>query len=115
MSQDTAPRYADFITKLPLADLPFAGVRANLLAAPLGQVAFFTLPAGMSVPAHSHGAQWGIVVAGGIELTIGGVKGIYRQGDSYHVGDGVVHSVVVLEDCLAIDVFADPDRYRPKP
>lgn len=114
MSQTEAPRYADFIHKLPLADLPFDGVKANLLAGPLGQVAFFTLPAGMSVPAHSHGAQWGIVVAGSIELTIGGHKGVYRQGDSYHVGAGVVHSVVVLEDCLAIDVFADPGRYQTK-
>ncbi len=106
--------YPDFIKALPRADIPMPGVTAHLLAAPQGQAVFFELPAGSSVPPHSHGAQWGIVVSGELELTIGGETKIYTAGDSYYVGEGVEHSATVLTDCRAIDVFADPNRYAPK-
>ena len=84
--------YPEFIKSLPKADTPMAGVTAHLLAAPTGQVVFFELPAGASVPPHSHGAQWGIVVSGEVELTIGGETKRYKPGDSYFIGDGVEHS-----------------------
>lgn len=107
-------QYADFIARLPKADIPMAGVDAAHLAGSHGQVVFFTLPAGTSVPPHSHGEQWGIVVEGEVDLTIDGVQRTYRRGDAYYISDGVVHSAVVREGCLAIDVFADPQRYRAK-
>lgn len=110
----TPQDFADFITRLPQADIPMAGVTAYLLAAKEGQAVFFKLPAGAAVPPHSHGAQWGIVVQGEIELTIGGVQRTYRKGDDYTIGDGVVHSAVVKTDSLVIDVFADAGRYRAK-
>ncbi len=114
MSDDTAIAYADFIRALPQADLPMAGINAFLLAGEKGQAVFFELPAGASVPPHSHGAQWGIVVAGEVDLTIDGQKRTYRRGDSYFIGDGVVHSAEVHAPCLAIDIFCDPNRYRPR-
>lgn len=113
MSRPPRATYGDFIRRLPRADLPMAGVVGYLLAGEHGQAVFFELPAGASVPPHSHGPQWGIVVDGEIELTIGGQTGIYRRGDAYAIGDGEVHSVRVLTPCLAIDVFADPNRYSP--
>jgi quercetin dioxygenase-like cupin family protein len=113
MSPDSP--YADFIQALPQADLPMAGITASLLAGPHGQAVFFELPAGTVVPPHSHGAQWGIIVKGELELTIAGVKHTFRQGDSYFVGHGVEHSAVIDKPCWAIDIFADPRRYSPKP
>jgi quercetin dioxygenase-like cupin family protein len=110
----TPNAYADFIARLPKADIPMAGVNAALLTGAQGQVVFFTLPAGASVPPHSHGEQWGIVVEGEVDLTIDGVERTYGRGDAYYIGDGVVHSAVVKNGCLAIDVFADPQRYRAK-
>lgn len=117
MSQDDqslASPYADFVRALPEADLPMPGIFANLLAGPHGQAVFFALPAGTVVPPHSHGAQWGIIVKGELDLTIAGVRRTYRQGDSYFIGEGVEHSAVIDQPCWAIDVFADPRRYRAK-
>ncbi len=112
MSQRTP--YADFIRALPQANLPMPGITAFLLAAPQGQAVFFELPAGTSVPPHSHGAQWGIVVRGAIDLTIAGETRTCRAGDSYFIGEGVEHSATLKEPCWAIDIFADPKRYQPK-
>jgi quercetin dioxygenase-like cupin family protein len=112
MSQ-TEP-FADFIKALPQADIPMEGPLAYLLTGGPCQVVFFDLPAGSEVPPHSHGAQWGIVVDGELELTIGGQNKTYRQGDSYFIGDGVVHSGKIESRCQVIDVFADADRYQPK-
>ncbi len=106
--------YADFIQALPQADLPLAGASANLLSGAQAQMVFFELPAGASVPPHSHGAQWGLVVQGRVEMTMAGETRVYAPGECYFIGDGVEHSARVLEDCWAIDVFADPARYRAK-
>ncbi len=112
MSQN--PPYADFIQSLPQADIPMKGPLAYLLTGGPCQVVFYDLPAGSEVPPHSHGAQWGIIVDGEIELTIDGETKTYRKGDAYFIGDGVVHSGKVKDRCRAIDVFADPDRYQPR-
>lgn len=106
--------YADFIKALPQADIPMEGPLAYLVTGGPCQVVFFDLPAGSEVPPHSHGPQWGIIVEGELEFTIGGETKTYRQGDSYFIGDGVVHSVKLKERCRAIDVFADPNRYQPR-
>lgn len=107
--------YPDFIKALPQADIPMKGPLAYLLTGGPCQVVFFDLPAGAEVPPHSHGAQWGIIVDGEIELTIGGETKTYRKGDAYFIGDGVVHSGKTKNRCRAIDVFADADRYQPRP
>lgn len=112
MSNDIA--YADFIRALPQADIPMPGVRGHLLAAPQAQAVFFEIPAGKTVPPHSHGAQWGVVVAGEFEFTVDGVPRVYKRGDSYFVPAGSVHSAVFNTDCLIIEVFADADRYKAR-
>lgn len=112
MSNDIA--YADFIRALPKADLPMPGVVAHLLASPHGQCAFFEIPAGTTVPPHSHGAQWGIVVDGEFTFTVDGVATTHQRGSSYFVPAGAVHSAVFTKDCLIIEVFADADRYKPR-
>lgn len=106
--------YPEFIKNLPQADLPMPGITAHLLSGEKGQAVFFELPAGAEVPPHSHGAQWGMVIEGSIQLTIGGETRIYRKGDSYVIGDGEEHSAVVKEPSRVIDVFADNDRYKAK-
>jgi quercetin dioxygenase-like cupin family protein len=106
--------YSDFIKKMPQADLPMPGITGYLLSGEAGQVVFFDLPAGTSVPPHSHGAQWGIVVDGEIELTISGVTKTYKPGDSYHIGDGEEHAAVFKTAAKIIDVVADNNRYTAK-
>ena len=103
--------YPDFINNFPAAKIAFDGAEASLLTSPEGQAAFFKLKEGIVIPPHSHCEQWGIVVAGKLELTISGETKVYQPGDSYHIGDGEVHSGRCLTDLLAIDVFPDPERY----
>ncbi len=106
--------YPEMITNLPEADVPFKGVRAWISQAPDHQVVFFDMePIGL-VAAHRHGEQWGIVVEGEMELTIGGVTKRYRAGDSYHIPGGVEHAARFLTHTRVIDVFADVDRYRAR-
>lgn len=111
---EQASEYAQFIKALPQANIPFEGVQAFMLSAPQAQAVFFELPAGAEVPPHSHCAQWGIVVEGELELTIGGFTKVYRKGDSYHIADGEEHSGRIFTSCLVIDVFDDPARYQAK-
>lgn len=112
MSGDAFP---EMITRLPEADIPFPGVRGWLSQGPDHQVLFMDIEPIGEVAPHSHGEQWGIVVAGEMELTIGSDTRRYRPGDSYYIPAGVVHSAKFLSHFRAIDVFADAERYKPKP
>ena len=95
-------------------DIPLDGVRGWISQAADHQVVFFDIDPIGEIPPHSHGEQWGIVVEGAMELTIGGVTRTYRAGDSYHIPAGVEHGAKFLSHFRTIDVFADADRYRPK-
>jgi quercetin dioxygenase-like cupin family protein len=109
-----ATGYPEMITRLPEAEVAFKGVRAWISQGKDHQVVFLEMePIGL-VSAHRHGEQWGIVVEGEMELTIGGVTRRYKAGDSYHVPGGVEHAARFLAYTRVIDVFADVDRYRPK-
>lgn len=107
-------RFPSIISTLPEADVPMEGVRGWLLQGESRQAVFFHLKPGTIVPEHSHGAQWGLVVDGEIELTISGKTRAYRKGDSYEIDEGALHSARCPTGALVLDVFADPQRYRVK-
>jgi quercetin dioxygenase-like cupin family protein len=100
------------ITSLPEADIPFPGVRGWISQGNDHQIVFLDIEPIGEVTPHSHGEQWGFVVEGEMELTIGGEMRRYHAGDSYHIGAGVVHSARFLTRFRAIDFFADRNRYR---
>jgi len=104
--------YPDFVRGLPEADLPFEGLRGWLLQSEDGQVLFLEAGVDAEVTEHSHGDQWGIVVDGEMELTIGGETAIYRRGDSYYIPAGVEHGARLFAGFKALDYFKDRDRYR---
>lgn len=106
--------YPAMITGLPEVDIPMEGVRGWLSQAADHQIVFFEIEPIGEIPPHSHGEQWGTVVEGEMELTIGGQAKRYGAGDSYHIPAGVVHGARFLTHFRAIDVFADVDRYKPK-
>lgn len=76
---------------------------------------FYELPDGVEVPEHAHGAQWGVVLAGEVEFTIGVETTTYRRGDTFFVPADVPHRATISPGYVGIDVFADADRYRAKP
>ena len=106
--------FPDFVRALPEADLPFEGLRGWLLNSERGQLLFLETDAELEVTEHSHGNQWGIVVAGEMELTIGGETATFRQGDSYYIPAGTTHGATLRAGFRALDFFEDKDRYNVK-
>ncbi|MEL7205737.1 MAG: cupin domain-containing protein [Pseudomonadota bacterium] len=108
--------YPDFIQEFRAIDVPFPEdvVQTNVVRSEQGLVAFFTFHKDMELPPHSHGAQWGTVVEGEIEFTIGGETRIFGPGDSYSIPSGVEHGAQIKAGTRVIDVFEEPDRYKLK-
>ena len=105
-------KYPEIITRLAkIKSLP-NGVDGFLLQGKETQLVFFDFNEETTIPPHSHGAQWGIVVDGEIMLTISGVEKKYQKGDSYFIPDGAVHSGITSAGFKAIDFFGQADRYR---
>lgn len=107
--------FPEMITSLPLADLPFPGVDGHMLRSADGLVVFFHFRVETTVPPHTHGAQWGTVVDGMLELTIGGAPHTYQPGDSYTIRAGEVHSARIPAGTKLVEFFEEPDRYRTRP
>jgi len=107
--------FPEFVTSLPEADIPFRGVRGWISQASSHQIIFMDIEPIGEVAPHRHGEQWGIVVEGEMELTIGGTTRRYRAGDSYHIPADVEHSATFLSRVRVVDVFADAGRYRARP
>ena len=72
--------YPKIITKLPEADIAFKGVKGKMLQGPDSLLTFMEIDPIGEVSPHSHGAQWGVVLDGEMELTIGGVTKTYKKG-----------------------------------
>ena len=106
--------WPEIVREMPEADIPFEGVSGRLMQGPDQQLVFFDIEPIGEVAPHSHGAQWGIVVDGEMDLTIGGETKTLRKGDSYFILAGIVHSAKFRTKVRVIDLFADADRYHPK-
>jgi len=103
----------DFIQKFPSLDVPFPEdvVQTCAVRSDAGLVVFFTFLQDLVLPMHSHKAQWGTVVEGEIEFTIGGVTRVYGPGDSYSIPSGVEHGANIKAGTKVIDIFEEADRY----
>jgi quercetin dioxygenase-like cupin family protein len=108
------PKFPEMFERMPEADALFPGVTLRLLQGPTASATFVEAGPGATVPEHSHGAQWGIVVEGELHLTIGSQKTILRRGDEYFIAPGIPHAATLTPGTRVIDVFDVPDRFRPK-
>ena len=108
--------YPGFIAAFPSIDVPFPEdvVQTAVVKSDAGMVAFFTFLKDMELPMHSHGAQWGTVIEGEIEFTIGHVTKTYTPGESYSIPAGVEHGAMIKAGTRVIDVFEEADRYAIK-
>jgi quercetin dioxygenase-like cupin family protein len=106
--------FAEFIRTLPMVESPLASLRGWMLQTGQALAMFYEIPDGVEVPEHAHGAQWGVVLEGSVEFTIGGETMTYARGDTYYVPAAVAHSAEIHPGFVGIDVFADADRYSPR-
>ena len=87
---------------------PVEGIRMKTLV--YGEKSLMTrfeLAKGATLPAHSHPQeQTGVLVSGKIILHIGGEAFEASPGDSWCIGGHVEHRAEILEDSVAIEVFA---------
>lgn len=62
------------------------------------------------MPAHQHpNEQFGVMLEGVMELTIGDETRVLRPGSVYTIPGGVVHRAQTFDDsCLVLDVFNPP-------
>lgn len=106
--------FPNIITNLPEADIPIEGVRAYLLQSENQQILFMSFENDVEIPEHSHEAQWGVILASEIELTIGGKKYTFKKGDTYFIPKGVKHSAKIKQGYKDITLFDQKDRYKVK-
>jgi len=88
--------------------------RRTIIWGDRAMVCEITLPRGTTVPAHRHPhEQCGYLVSGRLEFTIDGVSAVIERGGGWFVPGDAEHSVVTLEDSIAIDVFSPVrDEYK---
>ena len=68
-----------------MVDSPLASLRGWMLQNDRALAMFYEIPDGVEVPEHAHGAQWGVVLEGTMEFTIGGETKVYGPGETYYV------------------------------
>lgn len=106
--------FPKMIKDLPVADIPFDGVRGWILQGENQQALFLDIDPIGEVSEHSHSAQMGVVIEGEMSLTIGGETRRYKKGDTYYIPEGVPHSAVFHSVFKAIDIFDEKERYKVK-
>ena len=106
--------FPEIITNLPEADIPFEGVRSHLSQGENQQFVFMSFENDVEVPEHSHEAQWGVVLDGEIELTIGSRNYTFSKGDTYFIPKDVTHSARIRKGYKDLSLFNQKDRYRAK-
>ncbi len=77
-------------------------------------VAFWEIEAGARLPAHSHPQeQVTAVLAGELEMTVGGATRVLGPGAVAVIPGQVEHSGRALSPCRVVDAFSPPrDDYR---
>ena len=103
----------DFILALPELDIPVSRetVESHGFQGAEGLVAFFLFREDFHLPPHAHGAQWGTVLHGEMEVTIAGKAAMHRAGDSYDIPAGMEHSVRAKAGTIVVDFWEERDRY----
>ena len=111
----TDEQFPEFIRALPMVDSPLASLRGWMLRTEAGLAMFYEIPDGVEVPEHAHGAQWGVVLEGSVEFTIGGETRTYGRGDTYSIAGRRRRTAPSSRPgYVGIDVFADADRYQAR-
>lgn len=102
------------ISKFPMADIPLNGLTSRLIQAGEQQFIFMEFEEDVDIPPHSHNAQWGVVLDGEMEITIGGKVHLLKKGDSYFIEKDEVHSAKIKAGYKDLTLFNQTNRYLAK-
>jgi quercetin dioxygenase-like cupin family protein len=102
------------ILKLPEADIPLNGVKAQLFQGDKNQIIFMFFEKDVNLPEHSHESQWEIVLEGKVDLFVEGNKKTYNKGERFFIPKGVKHSAKIYSGYSSIAFFNQKDRYKQK-
>ena len=107
------PKFARSAESTPVEMSPGI-VRRTLTWGERMLIAEVTLAKGCVVPMHEHPhEQVGYVATGRLEFVVGEAKAVLEAGDGYAIPGRVPHSVVALDDSVAVDVFSPVrEEYR---
>ena len=98
--------FANWFGIMPKVEV-WQGLSAFVLNGPTAQAGFFEASQTVNVPEHLHTGQWGIVISGQIDLTIGGILQVFTSGMSYNIPSGVLHSATVHAGAVFIEVWEE--------
>ena len=104
----------EIVTRHPQADIPLDGVKSHVVQAGDQQFIFMEFERDVEVPEHSHNAQWGFVLEGEMEITIGGKPRLLKKGASYFIEKDEIHSAKIKKGSRDLTLFDQKDRYRIK-
>ena len=106
--------FPEIITNLPEADIPIEGLHSYPFQGENQQFVFMSFENDVEVPEHSHEAQWGVILDGEIELTIGGRKCTFTKGDTYFIPKDAKHRARIRKGYKDLTLFNQKDRYKAK-
>jgi mannose-6-phosphate isomerase-like protein (cupin superfamily) len=104
--------FPPFIDQLPRAKLEFEGLSGWVIKGDRWLVIFMEAKQTVAVPRHHHGAQWGVVLDGTMELTIGEETRTYERGGAHFIPAGVEHEATLFAGWRGLYVFARPTPDR---
>lgn len=110
----TPDSFPDIIKTLPQVDIQLDGVEGWLAQGDTFQIVFFEIQPKVTIPPHSHKAQFGFVLEGSMTLTIGETTHQLKAGDSYYIPENEIHHGKFHTFVRAMDFFAEPHRYQTK-
>lgn len=102
------------VAELPEVDIPFNGAKGFLSQGKDHQIIFMAFEDDVELPEHSHMSQWGIILEGKVDLTIGDKSKTYEKGDRYFIPEGVKHHGHIYAGLAVVEFFNQKDRYQLK-
>lgn len=100
------------IKELPQVNIPIDRINGHLFQGISNQAVFFEAKAGTHIPTHTHAVEWGFVIEGEFEITIGNEKKIYRKGDTFFVPENVPHSGYFITNTISFHFLNDDDYFK---
>lgn len=100
--------WPSFVNRWPKAPMEIEGLSGRILKGEQGWIIFMAADHDVSVPAHRHGAQWGLTLDGRMELIIGDQTRNFERGETHFIPAGVEHAAVLYGGWRGLYVFERP-------